>query len=333
MAEKTTLLPILNRVPTADFQDTLRQHGLGELRRREVTTLQINVGKLCNQACHHCHVEAGPKRTEIMPDHVAERIIKLLAATPSIHTVDITGGAPELNANFRWLVRESRRMAKQVIDRCNLTVLFEPGQESLAEFLAANQVEITASLPCYTESNVDQQRGKGAFEKSIRALRLLNAIGYGRTASGLTLNLVYNPLGASLPPQQQKLEADYKTQLRENFGIEFNRLFTITNMPIKRFAEFLFREGKQEAYMALLTNHFNPATVNGLMCRDLVSIGWDGRVYDCDFNQMLDLETPSGKSIWKIESFAELAEKSIATDGHCFGCTAGAGSSCGGSLQ
>jgi radical SAM/Cys-rich protein len=333
MAEKTTLLPILNRVPTADFQGTLRQHGLGELRRREVTTLQINVGKLCNQACHHCHVEAGPKRTEIMPAHVAERIIKLLQATPSIHTVDITGGAPELNANFRWLVRESRRMGKHIIDRCNLTVLFEPGQESLAEFLAVNQVEITASLPCYTESNVDQQRGKGAFEKSIRALRLLNAIGYGRTASGLTLNLVYNPLGASLPPQQEKLEADYKTQLRENFGIEFDRLFTITNMPIKRFAEFLFREGKQEAYMTLLTNHFNPATVNGLMCRDLVSIGWDGRIYDCDFNQMLDLETPRGKSIWKIESFAELAKISIATDGHCFGCTAGAGSSCGGSLQ
>jgi radical SAM/Cys-rich protein len=333
MAGKTTLLPILNRVPTADFQDTLRQHGLGELRRREVTTLQINVGKLCNQACHHCHVEAGPKRTEIMPAHVAERIIKLLAATPSIHTVDITGGAPELNANFRWLVRESRRMGKHIIDRCNLTVLFEPGQESLADFLAANQVEITASLPCYTESNVDQQRGKGAFEKSLRALRLLNAIGYGRKASGLTLNLVYNPLGASLPPQQEKLEADYKTQLRENFAIEFDRLLTITNMPIKRFAEFLFREGKQEAYMALLTNHFNPATVNGLMCRDLVSIGWDGGIYDCDFNQMLDLETPSGKSIWKIESFAELAKISIATDGHCFGCTAGAGSSCGGSLQ
>ena len=314
------------------FAHTLRTHGVA-LPRTPLEILQVNVGKLCDLACHHCHVEAGPKRTEIMPDHVAERIIKLLAATPSIHTVDITGGAPELNANFRWLVRESRRMAKQVIDRCNLTVLFEPGQESLAEFLAANQVEITASLPCYTESNVDQQRGKGAFEKSIRALRLLNAIGYGRTASGLTLNLVYNPLGASLPPQQEKLEADYKKQLRENFAIEFDRLFTITNMPIKRFAEFLFREGKQEAYMALLTNHFNPATVNGLMCRDLVSIGWDGRIYDCDFNQMLDLETPSGKSIWKIESFAELAEKSIATDGHCFGCTAGAGSSCGGSLQ
>jgi radical SAM/Cys-rich protein len=203
----------------------------------------------------------------------------------------------------------------------------------LAEFLAMNQVEITASLPCYTETNVDQQRGKGAFEKSIRALRLLNAIGYGQNGTGLTLNLVYNPLGASLPPPQEKLEADYKMQLCENFQIEFDRLFTITNMPIRRFAEFLVREGKHEAYMALLTNHFNPATVDGLMCRDLVSIGWDGRIYDCDFNQMLDLETPNGKTIWQIESFAELAQKPIATDGHCFGCTAGAGSSCGGSLQ
>jgi radical SAM/Cys-rich protein len=332
MAEKTTLLPIFNRAPAADFDGTLRQHGLGELTRREVTTLQINVGKLCNQACHHCHVEAGPRRTEIMPAEVAERVMTLLAATPTIHTVDITGGAPELNANFRWLVSASRRMGKHVIDRCNLTVLFEPGQEMLAEFLAANKVEITASLPCYTESNVDQQRGKGAFEKSIRALRLLNAIGYGR-GQGLTLNLVYNPLGASLPPPQEKLEADYKVQLRENFTIEFDRLFTITNMPIKRFAEFLVREGKHEAYMALLTNHFNPATVDGLMCRDLISIGWDGRIYDCDFNQMLDLETPSGKNIWEIGSFAELAHKPVATDGHCFGCTAGAGSSCGGSLQ
>src|SRR5579859_4194567 len=333
MAENTTLLPILNAAASVDFEGTLRQHGLGELRRREVTTLQINVGKLCNQACHHCHVEAGPKRTEIMPASVAERIMTLLAATPSIHTVDITGGAPELNADFRTLVSASRRMEKSVIDRCNLTVLFEPGQETLAEFLAANQVEITASLPCYTESNVDQQRGKGAFEKSIRALRLLNEIGYGRKVPGLTLNLVYNPLGASLPPPQEKLEADYKVQLRENFAIEFDRLFTITNMPIKRFAEFLFREGKHEAYMALLTNHFNPATVDGLMCRDLVSIGWDGKIYDCDFNQMLDLETPGRKTVWEIESFAELAQKLIATDGHCFGCMAGAGSSCGGSLQ
>jgi radical SAM/Cys-rich protein len=333
MAEKTTLPPILNRAASADFRDALRQHGLGGLRRREVTTLQINVGKLCNQACHHCHVEAGPKRTEIMPGEVANRVLALLAATNSIQTVDITGGAPELNANFRTLVSESRRMEKQVIDRCNLTVLFEPGQEAVAEYLAANQVEITASLPCYTEANVDQQRGKGAFEKSIRALRLLNAIGYGRAGSGLVLNLVYNPLGASLPPPQEKLEGDYKRQLLENFSIEFNRLFTITNMPIKRFAEFLFREGRHEAYMGLLSNHFNPATVHQLMCRDLVSVGWDGKIYDCDFNQMMDLETPSGKTIWEVDSFAALAHNEVATGSHCFGCTAGAGSSCGGSLQ
>jgi radical SAM/Cys-rich protein len=268
-----------------------------------------------------------------MPADVAERILTLLAATPSIQTVDITGGAPELNANFGALVSEARRMGKHVIDRCNLTVLFEAGQETLHEFLAANHVEITASLPCYTESNVDQQRGKGAFEKSIRALRLLNEIGYGQQGSGLVLNLVYNPLGASLPPPQDKLEADYKIQLRDNFEIEFDRLFTITNMPIKRFAEFLLREGKHDSYMSLLANHFNPATVESLMCRDLVSIGWDGKIYDCDFNQMLDLETPSGKSIWDIESFAELANRSVATASHCFGCTAGAGSSCGGSLQ
>jgi len=333
MAGKTTLLPILNGSASADFRDTLRQHGLGELSRRELTTLQINVGKLCNQACHHCHVEAGPRRTEIMPANVAERILMLLAATPSIQIVDITGGAPELNANFRSFVSEARRMGKHVIDRCNLTVLFEAGQEALHEFLAANQVEITASLPCYTESNVDQQRGKGAFEKSIRALRLLNAIGYGQQGSGLVLNLVYNPLGASLPPPQDKLEADYKRELRDNFEIEFDRLFTITNMPIKRFAEFLLREGREEAYMGLLRNHFNPATVDKLMCRDLVSIGWDGKLYDCDFNQMLDVETPSGKSIWEIDSFAELANSPVATGSHCFGCTAGAGSSCGGSLQ
>lgn len=333
MAGKTTSSPILNSAPSANFRDTLLLHGLGGLRRRDVTTLQINVGKLCNQACHHCHVEAGPKRTEIMPADVAERLMTLLAATPSIHTVDITGGAPELNANFRTLVTESREMRKHVIDRCNLTVLFEPGQEMLAEFLAANQVEITASLPCYTEGNVDQQRGKGAFEKSIRALHLLNTIGYGQQGSGLVLNLVYNPLGASLPPPQEKLEADYKRELHDHFEIEFNRLFTITNMPIKRFAEFLSREGKHEAYAELLTNHFNPATVENLMCRDLVSIGWDGRIYDCDFNQMLDLETPSGKNIWEIDSFSVLANSLIATDSHCFGCTAGAGSSCGGSLQ
>jgi len=332
MATEINVLPILNDTG-ADFEGTLRRHGLAQLMRGQVTTLQINVGKLCNQACHHCHVEAGPKRTEIMLPEVANRVLSLLAASPSIETVDITGGAPELNPNFLPLVLQSRALGRRVIDRCNLTVLFEPGQEDLARFLAANQVEITASLPCYTADNVDKQRGKGVFDKSIRALRLLNELGYGNPDSELLLNLVYNPLGTSLPPAQDKLEADYKEQLNKHFGIQFNQLFTITNMPIKRFAELLIREGRQNQYMSLLVNHFNPAAVEHLMCRSLVSVGWDGKLYDCDFNQMLDIETPGQRTIWDIKSFSEFGNTAIATGGHCFGCTAGAGSSCGGSLQ
>ncbi|HWZ45590.1 MAG TPA: arsenosugar biosynthesis radical SAM (seleno)protein ArsS [Candidatus Saccharimonadales bacterium] len=335
MATQRSLLNVVNGgpLPGPDFGATLLNHQLGSLRRSAVTTLQINVGKLCNQACHHCHVEAGPKRTEIMSTEVANRILDLLTASPSIRTVDITGGAPELNSNFRRFVESSRAMGRHVIDRCNLTVFFEPGQEGLPEFLGANQVEIAASLPCYTTENVDQQRGKGVFDKSIQALQLLNRMGYGRAGSGLVLNLVYNPLGASLPPPQEKLEADYKKQLQERFGIEFNRLFTITNMPIKRFAEYLLRNEQLESYVGLLVDHFNPATVNELMCRSLVSVGWDGKLYDCDFNQMLDLETPGRKNIWEIDSFSRMAHSEIATGGHCFGCTAGTGSSCGGSLR
>lgn len=319
-------------LPVADFDLTLRAHSLGALRRFDVTTLQVNVGKLCNQACHHCHVEAGPKRTEIMSGEVADRILNLLMSSPSIEVVDITGGAPELNPNFSRLVLLSRAIGRRVIDRCNLTVFSEPGQEDLPEFLAANHVEITASLPCYTAENVDQQRGKGVFDKSIRALKRLNSLGYGVPDSELRLNLVYNPLGAFLPPAEENLEHDYKKQLREHFGIEFNRLFTITNMPIKRFAEFLNRNGQMTEYLSLLVNHFNPATVSHLMCRSLVSVGWDGKLYDCDFNQMLEMETPEQKTIWDIESFSALANCKIATAGHCFGCAAGAGSSCGGSL-
>jgi len=329
-------LPILGSFPAAkgpDFEETLARHGVGPLTRTEATTLQVNVGKLCNQACHHCHVEAGPKRTEIMPRHVAERVVGLLAASPRIETLDITGGAPELNPHFRHLVAQARRLNRHMIDRCNLTVLFEPGQESLAEFLAENAVEVVASLPCYTAENVDQQRGQGVFAKSIRALQLLNALDYGRAGSELTLNLVYNPLGAFLPPPQEKLEAEYRSQLREHFGIEFNRLFTITNMPIKRFAEWLARECKHESYMGLLVNHFNPGTVEKVMCRSLVSVGWDGRLFDCDFNQMLEIGMPHSRTIWDIHSLDGLAGKRIATGSHCFGCTAGAGSSCGGSLQ
>ncbi len=322
----------LNLVHSCSFSSTLREHGVVGLFRSQVTTLQVNVGKLCNQACHHCHVEAGPKRTEIMPAVVAERTLNLLRNSPSVETVDITGGAPELNPNFKRLVAGARAAGRQVMDRCNLTVLFEPGQDDLPEFLATNRVEITASLPCYTAENVDKQRGKGVFEKSIRALRLLNRLGYGIPGSNLVLNLVYNPLGAFLPPSQEKLEADYKEQLRQNFGIEFNHLFTITNMPIKRFSEYLVQSGEFEKYMGLLANHFNFATVSQLMCRSLVSVGWDGKLYDCDFNQMLDLETLGRKTIWDIESFSEFAGCEIATGRHCFGCTAGAGSSCGGSL-
>jgi radical SAM/Cys-rich protein len=316
-----------------NFDEALAAHGSSPLTRTQATTLQVNVGKLCNQACHHCHVEAGPKRTEIMPRHVAERFIGFLAGSPRIETLDITGGAPELNPHFRFLVTQAWRLGRHVIDRCNLTVLFEPEQEDLAEFLAKNEIEVVASLPCYTAENVDQQRGRGVFGKSIRALRLLNSLGYGRPGFELTLNLVYNPLGAFLPPPQEKLEADYRTQLREHFGIEFNRLLTITNMPIKRFADWLVRGGKHESYMGLLVNHFNVATAENLMCRSLVSVGWDGQLYDCDFNQMLEIGMPGTRTIWDIQSFDGLEGKRIATGSHCFGCTAGAGSSCGGSLQ
>lgn len=317
------------------FARVLRENGTAELARAETTTLQINVGKLCNQACHHCHVDAGPKRTEIMTTEVARRVMHLLAESPSINTVDITGGAPELNPNFRWLVEESQRLGRRVIDRCNLTVLLEESQHDLAEFLAARRVEIIASLPCYTAENVDKQRGRGVFEKSMDALRQLNGLGYGMPGSELKLSLVYNPVGAALPPPQARLEADYKQHLREEHGIEFHHLLTITNMPIHRFEEDLQRQGKHDTYMELLKKNFNPSTVHGLMCRSLVSIGYDGKLYDCDFNQMLEmeLEQPGGAAtVWNVESFNGWAGRRIATAGHCFGCTAGAGSSCSGAL-
>lgn len=339
MALQNVVLPILDngRSFSPDFEQVLKQNGCEHLAKDEVKTLQINVGKFCNQACHHCHVEAGPKRTEIMPPEVAQRVLHVLAASPSITTVDITGGAPELNPSFQWIVSEARRLGQHIIDRCNLTVLFEPGQERLAEFLARNEVEIIASLPCYTASNVDQQRGRGVFDKSIHALQVLNQLGYGLSGSKLNLNLAYNPLGASLPPSQEQLEADYKRQLQEHFGIRFHHLYTLTNMPIKRFAAYLKQNHLLEPYMSLLVNHFNPATIGQLMCRSLVSVSWDGKLYDCDFNQMLDIEMvdPGGDSstIWDLDSFSGLVGRRIATSSHCFGCTAGAGSSCTGSLQ
>jgi radical SAM/Cys-rich protein len=336
VAEQPVLDPCDRQFPgNPDFQAALDRHRCERLVRRRVETLQINVGKLCNQACHHCHVDAGPRRSEIMTPETAERLIGLLAATTMVDTVDITGGAPELNPSFRRLVEAARGGGRRVVDRCNLTVLFEDGLASLPQFLAANQVELVCSLPCYTAENVDRQRGVGVFDRSIEALRLLNDIGYGLPGSGLGLSLVYNPVGAFLPPPQADLQAKYREELRRLFGIEFHRLLTITNMPIARFAEQLARQGEYARYMGLLVNHFNPATVDGLMCRTMVSIGWNGALYDCDFNQMLDLPLAGGRgplTIDGVTSFDELADDPIATGPHCFGCTAGAGSSCGGAL-
>jgi len=312
------------------FTAALQQHGLS-LRRASLRVLQVNVGKLCNQACSHCHVDAGPKRTEVMTRETAAEVV---AAMRHLHpeTVDITGGAPELNPHFRYLVTEARALGCRVMDRCNLTILSVPGQEDLAEFLAAHQVQVAASLPCYMEENVDLQRGRGVFVDSIRGLRLLNELGYGCEGSGLTLDLVYNPVGAHLPPPQAGLEADYKRELLARYGVRFNRLYTLANMPISRFARSLRREGRYEEYLELLARAFNPATVEGLMCRDTVSVGWDGRLYDCDFNQMLDLPLAGPFRHVRDLARAGLEGTAVTLGDHCFGCTAGAGSSCGGAL-
>jgi radical SAM/Cys-rich protein len=319
--------------PAPEFAARLAAEGLPSLRRNRVTTLQVNVGLRCDLACHHCHVEAGPKRTEAMSRRTAERILALLAASPSVELLDLTGGAPELNESFRLLVEGARGLGRRVLDRCNLTVLFEPGQEDTPEFLAAHEVEVVASLPCYGAENVDAQRGRGVFERSIEALRRLNALGYGDEGSPLALDLVYNPLGPTLPPPQKELEARYREELLARFGIRFRRLLTLTNMPIRRFAHGLERDGRLEAYQALLVAHFNPETLPVLMCRDLVSVDWQGRLYDCDFNQMLALPLGGGAStIWGLDSLGALDGAPIETGRHCFGCTAGAGSSCGGAL-
>lgn len=314
------------------FEGKLEAAGFSGIQRDRLETVQVNLGRYCNQACHHCHVEAGPLRTERMEVRTADRILELLAQSPAVRTVDLTGGAPELHEVFRPLVRGARSLGLEVMDRCNLTCLFVDGQEDLAYFLRDHQVRVVASLPCYTQANVDRQRGTGVFDQSLRGLFLLNALGYGQEGSGLELDLVFNPLGPSLPPSQGALEAEYKVRLMRDFGIEFNRLLTVTNMPIKRFSEQLRRIGKEETYWTLLEESFNPTAVARLMCRNLLSIGYDGRIFDCDFNQMLDLPVEGAPDIWSIRGFGDLAKSRITTGRHCFGCTAGCGSSCGGSL-
>ena len=322
-------IPILEE-PTS-FQRVLHAHGVGPLRRAALRELQVNVGRLCNQACGHCHVDAGPKRTEIMTWKTMQRIVAW-AARAAVTKVDITGGAPELNPNFRHLVEAFTALGMDITSRCNLTVLLEPGQEDLPSWYAARGVRLICSLPCYSRRNVDAQRGDGVFDKSIQALQLLNRHGYG-SSDDLLLDLVYNPGGATLPPPQAQLEQDYRQRLDEDFGIRFNTLLTLTNLPISRFAHYLDRTGQREAYQQLLVENFNANTVLELMCRHLLSVDWQGRVYDCDFNQMLGLPLGAGRPryLWEIDAEG-LRTNAIGVGSHCFACTAGNGSSCGGAL-
>jgi len=305
------------------------------IRRQATATLQVNLGYRCNQSCVHCHVNAGPNRTEMMDAGTMALIPQVLAAR-GIGTLDLTGGAPELHPGFRDLVRSARALGVKVIDRCNLTILFEPGQEGLAEFLAEHEVEVVASLPCYSVDNVDRQRGKGVFDKSIAALQRLNALGYGHEGSGRVLNLVYNPQGAVLPPPQPALEADYKRELGAHFGIVFNSLFALANMPIQRFGSMLISKGQFNGYIRLLKDNHREANLAQVMCRALISVDWLGRLYDCDFNQQLDLPMGGGAEAGPrhlrdlLQADADGAPIRVAE--HCYGCTAGNGSSCGGAL-
>ncbi|MBA3315991.1 MAG: arsenosugar biosynthesis radical SAM protein ArsS [Planctomycetota bacterium] len=314
------------------FDDALHRAHLDPLTAAKIEVLQVNVGKLCNMTCRHCHVDAGPDRREVMTRDTLEACLRLLDAS-EIGTLDLTGGAPEMNPHFRRAVETASRLGRHVIDRCNLTVLTLPRYADMADFLATHRVEIVASLPCYLEENVDRQRGDTAFSRSIEALRSLNALGYGRSDSGLTLTLVFNPVGPSLPPDQATLEAAYRDHLRSDYGIEFTRLFTITNMPISRFLEDLLESGRYDDYMRKLVDAFNPAAVAGLMCRNTLSVSWDGKLYDCDFNQMLELPLAAGlpQTIFDVDANS-LVGRRIVTGRHCFGCTAGAGSGCQGSI-
>lgn len=314
------------------FGEALARAGRAPLRAADISVLQINVGKRCNQTCRHCHVDAGPDRTEVMPADVIEACLRFLE-TSDIPTLDITGGAPELHPSFRSIVRRARAMGRHVMDRCNLTITRLPAYRDLPEFFAEQQIEIVASLPSFAARQTDAQRGAGVFDDSIAALRRLNELGYGVDGSGLLLNLVTNPVGAFLPASQASLQADWKRELKRTHGIVFNRLYAIANMPISRFLQYLIDSGNLQSYMDKLVASFNPSTVDGLMCRSTLSVGWDGRLYDCDFNQMIDLGTTRSAPQTIFDATPEaLASRTIAIGRHCFGCTAGAGSSCGGAI-
>jgi len=332
LAAAAEQLRILQSAGHRPFEAALTEAGLAPLQAAGIQVLQINVGRVCNQTCLHCHVDAGPDRRESMSGEVAEACLRVLAET-AIPTLDITGGAPELNPNFRRLVAEGRRLGRHVIDRSNLTILLAPGYRDLPEFLAEHGVEVVASLPCYTPDNVNAQRGDGVFEQSIAALQRLNALGYGQPGSGLVLTLVFNPGGPALPPPQAQLEADYRRELQARYGIRFNRLFTLANLPIGRFLHRLVENGQYEAYMQQLVHAFNPAAVEGVMCRTTLSVEWNGRLHDCDFNQVLGLGLePTAPADIREFDFARLAGRRVLTGQHCYGCTAGAGSSCQGAI-
>lgn len=331
LADAATQRAMLEALPLArPFDEAASKAGHQPLRTTGVSVLQMNVGRRCNQACRHCHVDAGPDRTEVMTPGVVDACLQLLESS-DIPAVDITGGAPELHPRFRDIVARARAAGRHVIDRCNLTITRLPSYEDIPKFLAAHQVEVMASLPSFAARQTDAQRGDGVFDDSIAALRCFNELGYGVDGSGLLLNLVTNPVGAFLPAAQGALEADWKRELRRRHGIVFNRLYTITNMPISRYLQYLIESGNLQAYMDKLVNAFNPAAVNGLMCRFTLSVGWDGRLFDCDFNQMIDLGTASGSPQTIFEAtVTSLTGRRIVVGPHCFGCTAGAGSSCGG---
>jgi len=321
----------LENTSEVKFSEKLKGINLFPLKPTTIEILQINLGKLCNQVCEHCHVDAGPNRTEIMIKEVLQQCLDA-AKTPTIHTIDLTGGAPEMNPDFRWFVSELSKLGKKVIVRSNLTILTYKKYLDIPQFYKDNNVTVISSMPCYTKDNVDKQRGNGVFERSIQALQRLNELGYGKEGSGLELDLVYNPGGASLPPEQKSLELDYKRELKELFNIEFNNLFAITNLPISRFLDFLLKEEKYEVYMNKLIESFNPAAVKEVMCRNTISVGWDGKLFDCDFNQMLELGVASSSQNIKDFDGEQLKNRNIILGQHCYGCTAGAGSSCQGTI-
>jgi len=315
------------------FKQKLRQSGLYPLKPTGIEIFQVNVGKMCNQTCKHCHVDAGPDRKEIMTRETMQECLDALKNNPSLKTVDLTGGAPEMNPDFKWFAEEIKKLDRHIIVRCNLTIILANKKYvDLPEFYKQNNIEVISSLPFYTQERTDRQRGNHVFEKSIQALQILNETGYGKEGTGLILNLVYNPAGAFLPPSQEALEKEYKEALMKDYGIVFNSLFTITNIPINRYLDYLLVSGNYEKYMEKLVSAYNPAAALNVMCRNTISIGWDGYLYDCDFNQMLEMKVEShGKHISEF-NIDELNKRDILTGQHCYGCTAGAGSSCGGAV-